>query len=340
LEEKKPTESADSEGISGFDCGQLMSGLIAQMFTAPAAQAEGTAEGAAQETQADISITGQDVASAAVPAGLLQSEEAAPAAAILPASGEAFAAALNAPRVRENGAAGQTAEESSRGTAAPVFRPDVAGKIVETLESMSGRETSDSAPGETAAQEKEPAAADVSEGYAFAVGGTYAEAAEQTEESDLRSAAVAKALDSFLSDLNDLSAAGTEKSEIRIVLEPENLGVLTISVSRGENGISAKIRSDDRETCAAITDQIQRLIQSMESKGIRVEDVDVAFGQTESGLSFTQYGHSGSGGDTPQYYSSQAQEKTETSDRTGIFDIWQGYVDVAEEAGGAVEYRV
>ena len=52
------------------------------------------------------------------------------------------------------------------------------------------------------------------------------------------------------------------------------------------NGIVAKIKSDDREICAIISDQIQKLVQSMENKGITVENVDVLFEQAGRDMGF------------------------------------------------------
>jgi flagellar hook-length control protein FliK len=157
-----------------------------------------------------------------------------------------------------------------------------------------------------------------------------------SEQAILKSAAVEKALDHFLNDFKGVEASS---SKIQIVLEPESLGTLTISVSRTENGIPAKIQSEDRKVCAIVSDQIQKLVESMENKGITVEQVDVVFGQTGQDLSFAQNDF-GNRQQNSSGYTANAKEETEVSGSSGFFDLWQAPPGGGEEGSGTVEYRV
>ena len=151
-----------------------------------------------------------------------------------------------------------------------------------------------------------------------------------------KSVSVTRALNRFVDEFRAVEA---DSREIRIVLEPEHYGTLTISVSRKKDGISAIIRSEEREVCAVITQQIQKLIASMESKGIAVEDVDVVFGGMEQNLSFSQNG-SGGRKERSSGYSVKPGEKTGVSDSAGFFDLWYHPAPGAGELSGTVEYRI
>ncbi|NCB50684.1 MAG: flagellar hook-length control protein FliK [Clostridia bacterium] len=210
-----------------------------------------------------------------------------------------------------------------------------AGKIVEQMKSMGGSYTRQDDFGETLAKEKELPSREISGDFVPSAGTAFTEHTESAEGVALRSASVERALDKFT---DDLSRSETGDMELRIVLEPESLGTLMISVSRGEKGISAKIRSDSRETCAAITDQIQQLVQSMEEKGIKVDHVDVAFGQMGEDTGFAQNG--GGRGYNGQNFSSSAKGKTDMTDHTGFFDTWNSRDPAAVAKDTAVEYRV
>jgi flagellar hook-length control protein FliK len=150
-----------------------------------------------------------------------------------------------------------------------------------------------------------------------------------------KAAAAERALSSFAEDMRSFRGGSRE---IRIVLEPESLGVLTISVLKTENGISAKIKSEDKEVAAIISEQVHRLISSMESKGITVNDVDVAYSQPEQSTGFTQQGfsqardesskgHAAPGGKNP------GEEATNT-------EIWQTLYGGEAGSDATVEYRV
>lgn len=154
------------------------------------------------------------------------------------------------------------------------------------------------------------------------------------DEAAVKAAAVEKALNKFADDLRSIKGGS---QEIKIVLEPESLGVLTISVLKTENGISAKIRSEDKEVVAAITDQVQKLISSMQNKGINVKEVDVAYSQTEQNMSFLNHGFSHSREDTSKGYAMPRNRSTESE--TPETDPWQGYYG-GTSGDTTVDYRI
>lgn len=149
-----------------------------------------------------------------------------------------------------------------------------------------------------------------------------------------KTSAVERALNKFADDL--MSIRGGSR-EIRIVLEPESLGVLTISVIKTESGISAKIRSEDKEIAAIISDHVQKLISSMQSKGITVSDVDVTYGQAEQNTGFTQHGFSQAREEASKGYTLPPENAGEDAPES---EIWQTLY--GDETGGdtTVDYRV
>ena len=176
------------------------------------------------------------------------------------------------------------------------------------------------------------AAAAAGSGAASAAAGTAAGGETAAE----KAAAVEKALNRFGDDLRSLRG-GTH--EIKIVLEPESLGVLTITVSKTEMGISAKIKAEDKEVVAAITDQLHKLISSMESKGIRLDDVDVVQSQPDMNAGFEQRQSPQNGNPSPRGRASPSGDSNQDdAQQSGAF--WQGFNDNGRTGDSMVEYRI
>ena len=150
-----------------------------------------------------------------------------------------------------------------------------------------------------------------------------------------KAAAVERALNRFTDDI--VSVRGGSR-EIRIVLEPETLGAVTISVIKNENGITAEIRSEDREIAAIISDQVHKLVSSMESKGIKVNDIDVAYSQTEQDTGFTRHGFSQARDESPRGGAPPAER--DFADDTLNPEIWQTLYDGGTNGDTTVDYRV
>jgi flagellar hook-length control protein FliK len=148
-------------------------------------------------------------------------------------------------------------------------------------------------------------------------------------------AAAEKALNRLGEDIRALRGGA---HEIRIVLEPESLGTLIISVIKTENGVSAKIRSEDKSVVAAISDQLQKLITGMENKGIQLKDVDVIYSQAEQNRGFGQNGFAQGGGGSHRGYAASAGQ-AQSSDAPAE-DIFTGYYSEAPDGGSTVDYTV
>lgn len=149
-----------------------------------------------------------------------------------------------------------------------------------------------------------------------------------------KTTAVEKALHKFTDDFKGIQG---NSQQINIVLEPESMGTLTIQLTKTASGISAKIKSEDREVIAAIAGQIQKLVTTMENKGIHLEDMDVSFGRMDlsTGLGNQQSGQSGGENARSQTMYSGAQE---TGTKTAEFSE---SVSVAGASGdSSIDYRV
>ncbi len=164
-----------------------------------------------------------------------------------------------------------------------------------------------------------------------------------------KNAAVEKALGRFA---DDFKFAETGRNEIKIRLEPEEYGDITISVSKTENGISAKILSEDKELCHAVSSHIQKLIDSMEAKGVSLKEVDVVYTQAET--DFTYNGSSGGEGQRNQYNRNYLYYRANVGEngRSDFFDQWlanpeavneqivAAYGNIGAGAAYTVEYRI
>lgn len=210
---------------------------------------------------------------------------------------------------------------------------NVTEKIVNALRSMGGDDDAGQSS-ETLLSEEKPHVSGDPKPEFVASGTLPADVPAKADGLTEKSRAVEKALDRFL---NDFRGAEADGSEIKLVLEPESLGELTILVSRTENGISAKIKSEDREVCAAISAHLQKLIQAMESKGVMVENLDVVYGQTEQNAGFAQNSFRGGEESAPGGASGQ-KEKTEDLNDADFLTLRQ--MPVGAESSATVEYRV
>lgn len=158
-----------------------------------------------------------------------------------------------------------------------------------------------------------------------------------TEEIIDKTAAVEKALNQMINEMKYVESGSTE---IKIVLEPEHFGELSIFVSRTENGISAKIKSNDSEVCAIIGDHIQMLIQSMENKGLQIKDVHVVYSDMEQNLTFSQ-GNSGENNQgEPHSYFAQREENVKTTENSILSDLLRTGLGNEDASTGVVEYRI
>ena len=157
----------------------------------------------------------------------------------------------------------------------------------------------------------------------------------ETELTQLREA-VSRAMDQFETDFQSIKADG---STVRIALEPKELGSISITLSTGLNGVTAKIQTDNKDAASLISNQVQRMIQAMETKGVRVDSVEIACNQ------FSQQNFSGGAdqyqGQTPTFVPMRIAAQQESSPATGGYDnsTAEQYTP-ADGVGQRVEYRI
>ncbi|MEL4106726.1 flagellar hook-length control protein FliK [Oscillospiraceae bacterium WX1] len=157
---------------------------------------------------------------------------------------------------------------------------------------------------------------------------------------DVVTPAIENAFDRFVDDVRSIRGSA---QEIKIVLEPESLGILTISVLRTENGVSAKIKSENKEVAGAISGHLHKLVAAMQTKGITVDNVDVVYTKNDSTASFTEQGSS------QQSFTQQrftgGREDGAAGRQPGLTgggaegDVWQEY-GTTSASDSTVDYRV
>lgn len=335
-------ESDNPERDGDLCAAAAANGLIAQLFVSPPQDGGGETEDPSREEAATIAAPRPDGGESMAAAAALQAEaEAASASGTEVISRPAAMSAApygDVPTTRRDGEKRQTQPPAAErgGEAGQAAGADsVVSRIEEAMRSLGKEGDGEQSFAALLSDEKNRVTAKRMQANPAAWEAAAVEKATDGAESAEKSRAVEKALDRFAQDFR---AAATEKNELRIVLEPERLGVLTISVSRTENGVSAKIKSEDKEICALLSGHVQRLIQIMEGRGVAVESVDVVFGGAEQNLSDTQSGPGGGSGN-PWSHAARQGEKTEDVQAVRFFDLWNVPAGGAG-TGSTVEYRV
>ncbi len=254
---------------------------------------------------------------------------------------------LTAPELRDSAERGRrrsevpiSDEERSFSVNGPL---NIADKISKALKDSGGRPTDgeNSSAGAAAGENKTKAV--YASPNAAAFGTVAASTAKTTEhlDAEVKSDAAAKALDRLA---DDLISAEMKEGELRITLEPEKLGEISISVSKTESGISAKIRTEDRDLSAAISNHIHRLINTLESRGVAVGEVDVSYAPAGDGMAR----HSDSGWSAYEQGRSRAGVFFQRAGEDAFFKQWKeiaaatadlnGYI--YSQAGSGMEHTV
>lgn len=160
----------------------------------------------------------------------------------------------------------------------------------------------------------------------------------RTQETSDMQAAVNRALDRFDQDFQAVSA---DSRNIEISLHPKELGTVSISLAAGAGGVTAKIQTSSAEAASLLSAQVQRMINSMEAKGVRVQNVEVVLTQTPQqnagnggGSAAQQYQDQ-----TPRIYAAQGAAAEKSSALTDYERITQTCT-LPMEDGQRVEYRV
>lgn len=332
-----------ANGIAGAAAGAAAAIVPGQNENAGAGRAAGQTGTAAGSLQADkpagTSAPGK------VPQDVLGASDDSQAAQISADTLTGTAGVPAAPEGKKEQAAGT---KPDGGTGAVLFQSNLTEKLREALSAAPGGTSSDGGGlGKSASKESaeapgtRAARADGAAPFGLMVAGQNPGAAHMAEAGD-KAGAVEKAVNQIVSDMGSVKAGS---SEIQIVLEPKELGMMTIVVSRTETGISAKIKSDDKEICALMTGHIQKLVQAIEDKGIKIENVEVIFKQTQQqagqqDMGFAQNSPRGGRQDRPPAYYTPEEKKPGSSDLLRLSELLWGGLDKADETGNSVEYRV
>ncbi len=149
--------------------------------------------------------------------------------------------------------------------------------------------------------------------------------------------AVHTALDRLTEDLQQLRATPTE---LQLTLEPQRLGTLTISLTMTERGLSAHIKTADREISELIGAQLGTLTDGLRDKGVTLDHVEVSYESLAQQNGQSGKGQSFQGGRQQQEQSTfdrlQHQERFSVNPERPVFaDAAAGW-----SQQGAVEYRV
>lgn len=142
---------------------------------------------------------------------------------------------------------------------------------------------------------------------------------------------VENAIDTIVNDITSMRT--NEKKELEIQLEPESLGKLSISLSMGENGLTAQIRTGDSEIKSIIAGQINMLVDSLKNSGISVQNIDVVY--TSAG----QQDISQSGSQSYNAYQNQNTSKISMSELIPIEELDTAYTYTDSQQINSVDYR-
>lgn len=237
---------------------------------------------------------------------------------------------------------GQTQIDAS-GSAENAAGAAVLEKITQTVaqaaQTASGQgESGESAPQNTAPQQKERVSATDALHPPLM---PFARLSEELSTAELetleKTQAVHTALERLTEDLQHVRATPTE---LQLTLEPQRLGSLTISLIMTDRGLSAHIKTADREISELIGAQLQTLTEGLRDKGVTLDHVEVSYESLAQ-----QNGQSGRG---QGFHEGRQQQEQST------FDRMQNRERIATEnpqpvfsgtaagwnAQGAVEYRV
>lgn len=149
----------------------------------------------------------------------------------------------------------------------------------------------------------------------------------------VRAQAAERALMRFADDLREMR---TGVREIRITLEPESLGELTISVRKTEDGLSARIFSPDRQVCSAVAEQLPLLQSAIEQSGLTMRELEIVY--TPSGFQESQAQQGGSGRQGRGRPSGRRALEALAGDEKGAF--WSGFYLRGLPEDATVVYRI
>ncbi|MDR3311066.1 MAG: flagellar hook-length control protein FliK [Oscillospiraceae bacterium] len=95
--------------------------------------------------------------------------------------------------------------------------------------------------------------------------------------------------------------SGEGESEMAIQLKPEFLGKVSLKLSSNPNGVQIKISAEEASVKNTLDRGITALVESLQSKGVRVTGVDVVYTGVADNMAMNSNTRSGSGGKSGRY---------------------------------------
>ena len=151
--------------------------------------------------------------------------------------------------------------------------------------------------------------------------------------------AVKTAADNALSKLSDILSSYDEQvsEQFEIQLEPENLGKLSISLSMGEDGLKALIRTSDTQVQSLLSSEINALVDKLSENGVEIKSLDVICADMGGQqLDSRNSGNSFYGQQTASYGSTRAEDAQTAYEELNITQIAMA---TEELLGSTVSYR-
>lgn len=126
--------------------------------------------------------------------------------------------------------------------------------------------------------------------------------------------------------------------QVKIHLEPEHLGKLSIALSMGPDGLRAKIDTDNPQTQAVLSGEVAKLLQKLGESGVKVERMDILYaGDFQQDAQFTD-----SGAFAGQQFAREQRSYAAAPEAVGNegLDLYEVYTQVEEgQSHSSVEYR-
>ena len=134
---------------------------------------------------------------------------------------------------------------------------------------------------------------------------------------------------------NITTATDKGTTEMVVQLKPEHLGGLAITLSMGDDGITAKMVTSQQSVQHMIQSQIGALQDTLNEKGIQVVHMEVIYDQSSSS---TTSGNGGQNGQWATPYQNGDKNSYQDADESANYYNFMSSYDVLAEHGGSVEF--
>ena len=132
-----------------------------------------------------------------------------------------------------------------------------------------------------------------------------------THTDDTIKTAAENALTKLTDILSSYDESGSDQFEIQ--LEPENLGKLSISLSMGEDGLKALIRTKDAQVQGLLSSEINMLVDKLSENGVQIKSMDVICTDMGGEQFDSQYSGNGFSGQNASSYGGRSSEEMQTA---------------------------